>query len=705
MSKSPICHFLIGIPGSGKSTLTAQLAKLGNYCVVSTDAIREQLYGDASIQGEWSEVEKNAISQIVSAIASGKAVIYDATNAKRAWRMALLLKLSACHQEGQGDDEKNFPPLPSSTSPTWIGWYLQTPIETCLAWNEQRDRKVPNVVIEAMYKSLQDFPPIAAEGFAVVNSIDPSSPGFDVEHIKLQLKGLSRSLINRTNRNRHVKLHSYSKLLDFERLMHLISLIIRYPGIGNLQATDPSVVEKIFGIVPEFASSVEEFSAFMERLCGKIYSDKNAIASDLRWLEQNSLIGVNTIPASPLLPLSVASHLPSSPFPTHSYSDLDTFTRLVQTIRFILHHPYLQNSGQSSLKTLAIALRDNGIIDGDGIDTVRKDIEKVLKPYKILPNFPLRDGYFAGTAILSQSELMEVFGVLQSQAKSLEDPVALEIYETFADRMARSKLGFAEVYPVRGIGNRCIVNPDFLPKDALSRNLHYLEEAIANGQLLELNRFPGGGKFVGDEEGFFCAFPLQIVFYNLAWYLGYECQGGKNSGLFRFERLDRLFMGQPQTTVRLRREQEKSLQKLQQLFTASAGIFLGCTVSDQHQFLSKNKQEREKVCLTVELWFNDSTFRFVAEGTKRYSANQMKMSLPGERSKLTLPKSMFCLKQTGDRYFPNRFQVVLPKWSLNDVDFFRWIVGFGGNVKVIQPQELLDKVKGIGEAIVRVYQD
>ncbi len=59
-----ICHFLIGIPGSGKSTFAAQLAKLGNYRIVSTDAIRQQLYGDAIIQGEWSEVEELVISQI-----------------------------------------------------------------------------------------------------------------------------------------------------------------------------------------------------------------------------------------------------------------------------------------------------------------------------------------------------------------------------------------------------------------------------------------------------------------------------------------------------------------------------------------------------------------------------------------------------------------------------------------------------------------
>jgi predicted kinase len=654
----------------------------------------------------WLEIEEKVITEIREAIAQGYSVIYDATNAKRGWRMEMLMKLGSL-QVGAGVGTPTEKP-----NNIWMAWYFQTPLEKCKEWNQKRDRKVPEIVIEKMYQSLQDFPPISAEGFAIVNPIDVTSSVFGIEQIETEIKTFSRRVINRTNRNSHITLHSYSKLVDFERLMHLISLIIRYPGLGNLQTTHPDLVESIFGTAPMFASSLDEITAFMGKLCGRIYADKDAIALDLDWLQQNGLIGNGTYASignpdknlfhSPVSSTDISIKYPYG-FPAHTYSDLDTFTRLVQIIRFILHHPFLPKSEPSSLKTLVTALRENGIIAGDGLDTVRKDIEKVLKPYKILPNFPLRDGYFAGTAILSKQELIKVFGVLQSQAKSLDDPIALDIYETFAERMAQSKQEVAQVYPVRGIANRCIVDPEFLPKDALYRNLQLLEEAIAKGQLLELNRFPGGGKFAGDKEGFFLAYPLQIVFYSLAWYLGFECEGPKDSGLFRFERLDRLFIGQPQGKVRSREEQEKSLQKLQKLCSASAGIFLGYSVSDQQEFLSKNKQEREKVCVTVELWFNDTIFRFVAEGTKRFPPQQMKMSPPVEGGKIALPKSIFSLSQTGDNRFPNRFRVVLPNWCLNDVDFLRWIVGFGGNVKVVQPQELVDKVKKIGEAIVKVY--
>ncbi|MBD2440814.1 WYL domain-containing protein [Nostoc sp. FACHB-110] len=679
-----ICHFLIGIPGSGKSTFAAELAKQGNYCIVSTDAIRASLYGDASIQGEWVEVENVVISEIVAAIAVGNSVIYDATNAKRVWRMDLLRKLNKLEVQ-------------------WMGWYLQTPIKICQAWNHQRSRQVPDIILEKMQKSLQEFPPVAAEGFVSVKAIDVNSAKFNLQQIQTQIHQLPRTLTNRANRNSHITLHAYSQLLDFERLMYLISLIIRYPGIGNLQFANPSLLASILGYVPQFASSLEEVTALMGKLCGEIYADCQAIASDLDWLEQNSLIGNHSFSAAVTIPPLAATITPAN-FVTHSYSDWNSFQRLIQTIGLILHHPFLPDSGKGSLPTLVSALKQHGIIDDDSVDTVRKDIEKVLKPYKILPNFSLRDGYFAGTAILSKQELTKVFDVLQSQAKSLNDPVALEIYETFAMRMSQSKLAINQVYPVRAIANRNIVDSKFLPPDALCRNLAQLEQAIVQGQLLELNRFPGGGKFALDEEGFFLAYPLQIVFCNQAWYLGYECASGKYAGLFRFERLDRLFIGQPQTKVRSRPEQENALLKLQKLAAASAGIFLGYSVTDQHQFLSQDKQEHLQVFITVELWFNDAIFRFIAEGTKRFPPRQMKMSPPVGKSTSTLSKSIFCLKKTTDKYFPNRFQLLLPKWYLDDVEFLRWVVGFGGNVKVVQPEDFRLKVKRIGESILSVYE-
>ncbi len=42
---------------------------------------------------------------------------------------------------------------------------------------------------------------------------------------------------------------------------------------------------------------------------------------------------------------------------------------------------------------------------------------------------------------------------------------------TFLSRIVQSKLGVNNVYPVRAIANRNMIDSEFLPPDALSRNL------------------------------------------------------------------------------------------------------------------------------------------------------------------------------------------------------------------------------------------
>ena len=112
-----ICHFLIGSPASGKSTLATLLTQVNpNSQIISTDTIRFSLFGNESIQGDWSLIENQVISQIHESIKAEKPVIYDATNVKKEWRLSLL-------QQVQNDKVQ------------WIAWYLSTPLEYCTKWN------------------------------------------------------------------------------------------------------------------------------------------------------------------------------------------------------------------------------------------------------------------------------------------------------------------------------------------------------------------------------------------------------------------------------------------------------------------------------------------------------------------------------------------------------------------------------------------
>ncbi|PZV18040.1 MAG: AAA family ATPase [Leptolyngbya sp.] len=145
--------FLVGLPGSGKSTVAnALLHEYPNRALISTDRIRLELYGDEAIQGNWlqiwQEVEqrfREAASQIQRGERS--TAIYDATNAVRQQRREAI---ALARQSG-------------FTQVTGI--WLNTPLWLCLQRNQQRDRQVSPHVIQRMSRRLRGAPPSRLEGF------------------------------------------------------------------------------------------------------------------------------------------------------------------------------------------------------------------------------------------------------------------------------------------------------------------------------------------------------------------------------------------------------------------------------------------------------------------------------------------------------------------------------------------------------------
>ena len=152
--QSPIIKLvlLIGIPGSGKSSLAQQIvAASGGHLLISTDAIRAQLFGDEAIQGSWvligQELQRQ-LHQAVDAISQNQArsAIFDATNAARRYRREAI---------AQARD----------TGFTHItGLWLDTPVWLCLHRNRQRQRQVPDDVILRMHRQLRQDPPSLADG-------------------------------------------------------------------------------------------------------------------------------------------------------------------------------------------------------------------------------------------------------------------------------------------------------------------------------------------------------------------------------------------------------------------------------------------------------------------------------------------------------------------------------------------------------------
>jgi predicted kinase len=139
---------LIGLPGSGKSTLASQLiaAYPGSH-LVSTDAIRAQLFGSEAVQGEWLQVWRQVRCEFQQAAQCSPLAIYDATNAIRRYRREAIALAR----------EIGFTDL--------VGLWIDTPVAVCLERNQKRDRIVPEEVILRMHASLVDAPPVQAEGF------------------------------------------------------------------------------------------------------------------------------------------------------------------------------------------------------------------------------------------------------------------------------------------------------------------------------------------------------------------------------------------------------------------------------------------------------------------------------------------------------------------------------------------------------------
>ena len=131
--------------------------------MISTDAIRAQLWGSEQFQGDWAAIEERLDHGVRSSLKKRTPVIVDATHARRQWRERQL----------QISD------IPENVS--WIGWWLQTPLDVCLHWNTTRPRHVPEDVILKLAASLSDplEQPTQHEGFDLIMTINPAAEDLD----------------------------------------------------------------------------------------------------------------------------------------------------------------------------------------------------------------------------------------------------------------------------------------------------------------------------------------------------------------------------------------------------------------------------------------------------------------------------------------------------------------------------------------------
>ena len=127
---------MVGLPASGKSTYAKEIAKENNAIVLSSDAIRWELFGDETDQDHNQKVFQELHKRAKEWLCTGRDVIYDATNISSKRRRAFLNELTKI------DCIKNCV-------------IIATPYEQCLENNRDRARQVPEWVIERMYRKWQ----------------------------------------------------------------------------------------------------------------------------------------------------------------------------------------------------------------------------------------------------------------------------------------------------------------------------------------------------------------------------------------------------------------------------------------------------------------------------------------------------------------------------------------------------------------------
>jgi predicted kinase len=603
------CHLLIGQPASGKTTLAKALAPLltgpgeAPALVLSTDVIRAEVFGDAAVQGPWGDIQQRLHQRIQEAVAAGIPVIVDATHARRPWRLAITQAL----------------PLPAPVE--WIGWWLYTDLPTSLKWNSRRERAVPVPVIQEMAAALADphFGPCRAEGFAAICAVVPTHHGELMPVLQAELAGLDRRIRSATNRERKLQRHGYSRLLDLERLLHLVKLLSTWP---DLDATDPASAEELEAILSPLPEGDlgDRAAAFLGRLHGQCFADATAIRSDLDWLEANGFCSAVPV-AAPIQLVPAARGALHGGLPP--MGDGPVFLRVMTLLRHLLQQPFDRPAERgANLHQHLISATESipgAYLPGETA-TLRKDLEKILTPYGFRNrNDNVRHGYCLGAAVLSPPRLQELHNLVRQSAGRLADPSAQNLLAELDERLGWAGISADGLPPVRSYARHAVVDTKLVRRDSLAapRRAEAIEAAIVEHRRVLLQRYPGVGSFVDSPEGELRVWPLQLIFHNVGWYLLYEeDQVGHGQGLIRSERLDRLALRSGDGGFRRSSEEHSAaLARLERLLHHSGGIYFGSDLEQQLAIASPSAQRRSQALVTLRFCCAPWAFAFIRAPT------------------------------------------------------------------------------------------
>lgn len=150
---------LVGIPGSGKTTLAQRFISRG-YQWICADEIRRELWGDAIEQKEKEKVFEIFDQRLDDLFNQGADIVVDNTNINPKNRAPILRRAAAA---GYTDVQL---------------WVLDVPLELCLQRNRERQRNVPDEIVANYHDFLQGAgKPRKHEGKIII--VRPGEKDFD----------------------------------------------------------------------------------------------------------------------------------------------------------------------------------------------------------------------------------------------------------------------------------------------------------------------------------------------------------------------------------------------------------------------------------------------------------------------------------------------------------------------------------------------
>lgn len=151
--RKPFVAMAVGMPGSGKTTILSVVAVNLGIMRISPDDIREELAGSAADQSVNREAWAEAHKRVKQQLAAGRSVIVDATHADAKQRVEALKQYH------------------KYKAAALVAVVFKVSISVAKQRNTNRQRVVPEYVLDRMHASLQTQPPTVHEGFDKVISV------------------------------------------------------------------------------------------------------------------------------------------------------------------------------------------------------------------------------------------------------------------------------------------------------------------------------------------------------------------------------------------------------------------------------------------------------------------------------------------------------------------------------------------------------